>query len=157
MCVTSKFGLNKQNQLWSSNEKLFPNRSKFEVHKKDPILTRLGTVQNYINSSFKRNEISEELETQIWLIAMQLPRAHGLTNARKTLIFLHLEQLSTLPTLLIIVLGNFYHPYYHYWQKSNENLIDNLNTVRKIRSFQLNSLMKVTNIFHLISNHFLPL
>lgn len=31
-------------------KKLFSNRSKFKVLKKDPILTRLGTVQNYINS-----------------------------------------------------------------------------------------------------------
>ena len=46
-------------------KKLFSDRSKFKVIQKDPTLIRLKTVQNYVNTMFKRNKISEEEKKQL--------------------------------------------------------------------------------------------
>ena len=40
-------------------KKLFSDRSKFKVIQKDPTLTPLKSVQNYVNTMLKRNEIFE--------------------------------------------------------------------------------------------------
>ena len=64
-------------------KKLFFDRSKFKVIQKDPTLTRLKTVQNYVNTMFKRNEIFEEEKKQLRPLAAQLGRAHGLPKTHK--------------------------------------------------------------------------
>ena len=64
-------------------KKLFSDRSKFKVIQKDPTLTRLKTGQNYVNTMFKRNEISEEEKKQLRPLAAQLGRAHGLPKTHK--------------------------------------------------------------------------
>ena len=46
-------------------KKLFSDRAKFKLIQKDPTLTQLKTVQNYVNTMFKRNEISEEEKKQL--------------------------------------------------------------------------------------------
>ena len=46
-------------------KKLFSDCSKFKVIQKDPTLTQLKTVQNYVNTMFKRNKISEEEKKQL--------------------------------------------------------------------------------------------
>ena len=46
-------------------KKLFSDRAKFKLIRKDPTLTQLKTVQNYVNAMFKRNEISEEEKKQL--------------------------------------------------------------------------------------------
>ena len=46
-------------------KKLFSDLSRFTLIQKDPTLTRLKTVQNYVNTMFKRNEISEEEKKQL--------------------------------------------------------------------------------------------
>ena len=46
-------------------KRLFSDRSKYKVIQKDPTLTKLKTVQNYVNTMFKRNKISEEEKKQL--------------------------------------------------------------------------------------------
>ena len=46
-------------------KKLFSDRSEFKLIHKDPTLTRLKTVQNYVNTIFTRNKISEEEKKQL--------------------------------------------------------------------------------------------
>ena len=46
-------------------KKLFSDRAKFKLIQKDPTLTQLKTVQNYVNAMFKRNEIAEEEKKQL--------------------------------------------------------------------------------------------
>ena len=50
----------KKNECNLVMKKLFSVRSKFKIIQEVPTLTRLITVQNYVNTMFKRNEISEE-------------------------------------------------------------------------------------------------
>ena len=64
-------------------KKLFSDCSKFKVIQKDPTLTQLKTVQNYVNTMFKRNKISEEEKKQLWPMAVQLGRANGLPKTYK--------------------------------------------------------------------------
>ena len=64
-------------------KKLFSDRSKFKLIQRDPTLTRLKTVENYVNTMFKRNEISEEEKKQLRPMAAQLGRAHGLLKKHK--------------------------------------------------------------------------
>ena len=62
---------------------MFSDRSKFKLIQKDPALTSLKTVQNYVNAIFKRNKISEEEKKQLRPMAAQLARAHGLPKMHK--------------------------------------------------------------------------
>ena len=64
-------------------KKLFSDFSKFKVIQKDPTLTQLKTVQNYVNTMFKRNKISEEEKKQLQPIAVQLRLAHGIQKTHK--------------------------------------------------------------------------
>ena len=64
-------------------KKLLSDRSKIKVIQKDPTLTRLKTGQNYVNTMFKRNEISEEEKKQLRPMAAQLGRPHGLPKTHK--------------------------------------------------------------------------
>ena len=61
----------------------FSDRSQFKVIKEDPTFTRLKTLQNYVNTMFKRNEISEEQKKQPQPMSRQLGRAHGLPKTHK--------------------------------------------------------------------------
>ena len=64
-------------------KKLFSDCSKFKVLKEDPTLTGLKTVQNYANTMFKRNKISEEEKKQLGPMAAQLGCTHGLSKTDK--------------------------------------------------------------------------
>ena len=55
---------------------LFSDKTKFEIIKNDPTLTRLKTVQNYLNNPCKRNEITEAEKRQMRRKSAQLGRAH---------------------------------------------------------------------------------
>ena len=57
---------------------LFSDKTKFKIIKNDPTLTRLKTVQNYLNNLCKRNEITEAEKKQMRPMSAQLGRAHGL-------------------------------------------------------------------------------
>ena len=62
---------------------LFSDKTKFEIIKNDPTLTRLKTVQNYLNNPCKRNEITEAEKRQMRRTSEQLGRAHGLPKIHK--------------------------------------------------------------------------
>ena len=62
---------------------LFSDKTKFEIIKNDPTLTRLKTVQNYLNNPCKRNEITEAEKRQMRRKSAQLGRAHGLPKIHK--------------------------------------------------------------------------
>ena len=64
-------------------KELFSDRSKFKLLHKGPTLTRLKTVQNYVNTIFTRNKISEEEKKQLRPMAAQLGRAHVLSKTHK--------------------------------------------------------------------------
>ena len=85
-------------------KRLFSDRSKYKVIQKDPTLTKLKTVQNYVNTMFKRNKISEEEKKQLRPMAAQLGRAHGLPKTHKAYV--------NLPSFRPIIDTN-YTPYYN--------------------------------------------
>ena len=62
---------------------LFPDKRKLEIIKNDPTLSRLKTVQNYLNNLRKRNEITEAEKKQMRPISTQLGHAHGLPKTPK--------------------------------------------------------------------------
>ena len=57
---------------------LFSNKMKFKIIKNDPTLTRLKTVQNYLNSLCTRNEISKAGKKQMRTVSAQLCCPYGL-------------------------------------------------------------------------------
>ena len=73
--------MNKADYLDAMNQ-LFSDK-KFKITKNDPTLTRLKTVQNYLNSLCKRNEITEDEKKQMRPMSAQLGRAHGLPKIHK--------------------------------------------------------------------------
>ena len=62
---------------------LFSDKKKFKIIKNDPTLTRLKTVQNYLNNLCKRNEITEAEKKQMRPMSTQLGRAHVLSKIHK--------------------------------------------------------------------------
>ena len=46
-------------------KKLFSDHSKLKLIKEDPTLTWLNTLQNYVNTMFKRKKISEAEKKQL--------------------------------------------------------------------------------------------
>ena len=63
---------------YQSLERLFGDRKKFQVLDHDPTLTNLVTIRNYIQTIYKRGEITETEMKEIRLKAAQVGRAHGL-------------------------------------------------------------------------------
>ena len=61
----------------------FSDKTKFKIIKNEPTLTRLKTVQNYLNDLCKRNEITEAEKKQMRPMSAQLGRAHGLPKIHK--------------------------------------------------------------------------
>ena len=74
--------LNKVDYLDAINQ-LFSDKTKLKIIKIDPTLTRLKTVQNYLNNLRKRNEIIEAKKKQMRPISVQLGRTHGLPKIHK--------------------------------------------------------------------------
>ena len=116
-------------------KKLFSDRSKFKLIQKDPTLTRLKTVQNYVNTMFKRNEISEEEKKQLRPMAVQLGRAHGLPKTHKAY--------ANLPSFRPIIdttstpyynIGKFLSSLLQPLAHSDYNLIDSFDAAKRIRS-----------------------
>ena len=64
-------------------DQFFPDKTKFKIIKNDPTLTRLKTVQNYLNNLCNRNEITEAEKKQMRPMSAQLGRAHGLPKIHK--------------------------------------------------------------------------
>jgi len=74
----------KKEDYFSSLEKLFADKTKFKRLQKDPTLTRLSTLRNYINTLLKRGETNEEQMKETKPTAAQIGRAHGLPKIHKS-------------------------------------------------------------------------
>ena len=68
---------------YQSLERLFGDRKKFQVLDHDPTLTNLVTIRNYIQTIYKRGEITETEMKEIRPKAAQVGRAHGLPKIHK--------------------------------------------------------------------------
>ena len=68
--------LNKVHYQDAMNQ-LFSDKMKFKIIKNVPTLTRLKTVQNYLNNLCKYNEITETEKKQMRPISAQIGCAHG--------------------------------------------------------------------------------
>ena len=93
---------------------LFSDKTKFKMIKNNPNLTRLKTVQNYLNNLCKRNEITEAEKKQMRPMSAQLGRAHGLPKIQK--VFANIpkfRQLLTQPIRHTTKLVNICHHCYN--------------------------------------------
>ena len=115
--------------------KLFSDCSKFKVIQKDPTLTRLKTTQNYVNTMFKGNEISEEEKKKLRSMAAKLGHAHGLPKMHKAY--------ANLPSFRPIIdttstpyydIGKFLSSFLQPLTHNDYNLKDSFDAVRRIRS-----------------------
>ena len=116
-------------------KKLFADSSKFKVIQKDPTLTQLKIVQNYVNTMFNRNEVSEEEKKQLRRMAAQLGRAHGLPKTHKAY--------ANLPSFRPIIdttstpyynIGKFLSSLLQPLTHNDYNLKDSFDAVKRIRS-----------------------
>ena len=114
-------------------KKLFSDHSKFKVTKEDPTLTRLKTVQNYMSTMIKRNEISKEEKKQLRPMVTQLGRAHGPPK---------LKAYANLPSFRPIIdttsspyhnIGKFLSSLQQPLTHNDYNLKDSFDTVKRIR------------------------
>ena len=115
--------------------KLFSDCSKFKVIQKDPTLTRLKTTQNYVNTMFKRNEISEEEKKKLRSMTAQLGCTHGLPKTHKAYANLSsfrpiIDTTSTPYYNIGKFLSSLLQPLTH----NDYNLKDSFDAVRRIRS-----------------------
>ena len=69
---------------YSSLERLFCDKTKFQVLENDPTLTNHKTIQTYIQTLFKRGEIMEKEKKEMRPKASQVGRAHGLPKIHKS-------------------------------------------------------------------------
>ena len=114
---------------------LFSDQSEFKVIQKDPTLTPLKTVQNYVNTMLKRNKISEEEKKQLRPMAAQGGRAHGIPKTHKAY--------ANLPSFRTII-DTTCTPYYNNGKflssllqpltHNDYNLKDSFDAVKRIRS-----------------------
>ena len=70
---------------------IFDYLTKFKKLTKDPTIIRLTTVQNYLNTLFKRGEINESDRKAMRPKSTQVARVHGLPKTNK-----HYEDLPKL-------------------------------------------------------------
>ena len=69
---------------YSSLERLFCDKTKFQVLENDPTLTNHKTIQTYIQTLFKRGEIMEKEKKEMRPKASQVGRAHSLPKIHKS-------------------------------------------------------------------------
>ena len=119
-------------------KKLFSDLSRFKLIQKDPTLTRLKTVQNYVNTMFKRNEISEEEKKQLWPITAQLGRARGLSKTSKAYANLPSSRpIIDTPSTPYYNIGKFLSSLPQPLTHNDYNLKDSFDAVERIRSIPL--------------------
>ena len=69
---------------FQSLEHLFLDKKKFKQVDKDPIMTQLSTLQNYLRSLFKRGELTEEQYKKLRLQNARVARTHALPKIHET-------------------------------------------------------------------------
>ena len=65
-------------------ERIFKDKRKFKMLNHDPTLTNLKTIQSYLKTLLKREEITEEEEKLMRPKFAHIGRAHGLPKTHKT-------------------------------------------------------------------------
>ena len=139
----------------NSLRKIFDDSTKFKKLAKDPTITRLTTVQSYLNTLFKRGEINESDKKAMRPKSAQIARAHGLPKTHK-----HYERLPKLRP--IIDTANT--PYYGI-SKFLSNLLNALTkneyivqgsfcAAKRLEKYLKNYLMMATDLLHLTWNRF---
>ena len=68
---------------FQSLDRLFSDKTKFEILEEDPTLRNLNTIQNYLNTLYKRGEITEDEKKLMKPKFGQIGRAHGLPKIHK--------------------------------------------------------------------------
>ena len=68
---------------YQSLERLFGDRKKFHVLDRDPTLANLATICNYIQTIYKRGEVSEREMKEMTPKSAQVGRAHSLPKIRQ--------------------------------------------------------------------------
>ena len=68
---------------FQSLDRLFSDKTKFEILEEDPTLRNLNTIQNYLNTLYKRGEITEDEKKLMRPKSGQIGRAHGLPKIHK--------------------------------------------------------------------------
>ena len=68
---------------YQSLEHLFIDKKKFKEIGKDPTMTQLSTLQNYLRSLFKRGELTEEQYKKLCPQNARVARAHALPKIHK--------------------------------------------------------------------------
>ena len=74
----------------NSMRRIFDDASKFKKIEKDPTITRLTTVENYLKTLCKRGEITESEKKAMRPKFAQIAQAHGLPKTHK--LFEHLPK-----------------------------------------------------------------
>ena len=74
--------INKKDYV-KSMETLFADRNKFKLVDQDPTITRVNTIQSYLNTLFNRNEITEEEKKLMRPKGGNRARARGLPKIHK--------------------------------------------------------------------------
>ena len=77
---------------------LFSDKTKFKTNKNDPTLTRLKTVQNYLNNLCKRNEIIEAEKKQMRPMSAVRLRTRFTQNSYS------IRQYSQISTISVIII-----------------------------------------------------
>ena len=123
-----------KNEYNLAMKKLFSDHSKIKVVKEVPTLTRLRTVQNYVNTMFKRNEISEDQKKQLRPMTLQPGRSNRLPKTQK--VYTNLQ-------LFRLIIGTTSTPYYNTGKflssllqpltHNDHNLKDSFDAVNRIR------------------------
>ena len=72
-----------KNDYYNSMERLFNDTIKFMLLQEDRTLRNLSTVQTYLNTLQKRNEITLEDKNLMWPKFARIGRAHGLPKIHK--------------------------------------------------------------------------
>ena len=65
-------------------QRIFDGASKFKKIEKQPIITRLTTVQNYLKTLCKRDEITDSAKKAMQPKFAEIVRAHGPPKAHKS-------------------------------------------------------------------------
>ena len=114
---------------------LFADRQKFRILKEDPTNTRFATIQKYVQSLKKRNEITEDEYTTMYPKNAKVGRAHGSAKVHK--------QFDRIPPLRPIVdtigsthygVGKFISKLLHPLTLNDYHLKDSFAAVEKINA-----------------------
>ena len=87
--------INNKKDYFQSLDRLLNDKTKFEILEEDPTLRNLNTIQNYLNTLYKRGEITEDEKKLMRPKFGQVGRAHGLPKIPK--------QFNNIPSLRPII------------------------------------------------------